>query len=71
MDGLKIKDIKNAIKNNQKISGKLFGTSIIFSFKDMDIPYLGLAIHSGTKLPLDIQKKALVPIQRMLDISSK
>lgn len=63
MNAHSLDEIKTAIRNKQKISGILAGTSIIFSFKNMNNPYLGLAIHCGTKLPLELEKKCLLSAQ--------
>lgn len=60
MKAYTLDEIKSAIVNNQYIYGKLKGTHIVFSFKNMKNPYLGLAIHSGTRLPPELQKKCLL-----------
>jgi N-formylglutamate amidohydrolase len=60
MKAYTLDEIKNTIVNNQKISGRLRGTSIIFSFKNIKNPLLGLAIHCGTKLPPELQKMCLL-----------
>lgn len=63
MDGYSLDEIEEAVGNNKEISGRLKETSIIFSFENMVIPSLGLAIHSGTKLPRELQENCLLSHQ--------
>jgi N-formylglutamate amidohydrolase len=63
MEAYTVDGIKDAVIAGEQIAGKLDGTSIILSLKMMEVPYLGLAIHSGTKLPAEIQKTCLLSDQ--------